>query len=894
MNHLPASVRRRPAGVPASPSSVPRSPTSAATSLPSRHPWRRALRVLASVVIAGVAPLACGGDSGTGPPDGGSASVSVSPASATLEALGATRDFSGSGQDGDGQSLSEGDLSWSSTNSSVASVDGSGVATARGNGSTRIIASFSGSGGPAADTADLTVDQTASSVTVTPDSVEVAASGDTAHFSASAQDANGNAVGAASFDWTSTDGSVATVDGSGVATAQASGSAMIVATASSGVADSADFVVGGDGGGGGSGDPQIDAVSPDTLDEGATATIDGQDFGSTASENEVLVDGVQATVTSASATQLEISVPQFDCRPVRGVDVQVVVNGTSSNTVGSAVRPDEAPVSLAAGERTVIRTPGDDFCLQFEPTSSSDEEYLVGVQSASGTPGATSVVFSSETGAGGTGSSVAAAFAAPTPDRRVPGGPAGGAADLLERPDRWTEHYRAEARLRSWEADRLPSLRDDLAAPGGGPPAAFSHGPSVPDSVAEGDTVSIRVPDAAASDACATFTEIEGIVRKIGTHGIWIEDVANPSSGYSSSDWTDLSDTFDGLVHPTDTDNFGDPTDMDSNGHVVMVVTKEVNEVGGLLGFVFGGDLLARSSCSSSDEGELTYLLAPDPNGVHGTTWTVEELKEDNPRLVAHEFAHMIQFGVRLTCSQCNFMPAFMAEGQAVVAEELNGHAETGRSPGNDYGGTVAWSDSPRPWYDNRFIDMARYYGWGGSGVHHDDAPEDCSWLSRTWAGVCTGGRGVYGVPSSIIRWMADHFGPGHPGGEVGFHRDMTANTETGFSNWEDLTGLTIKEILAYWAPMLWVDGRISVSDGQLTLPSWDLKDVFDAVVTEARLQPKTRGFTDFSDSFGVNAGSSRYYLIGASSRPHVAVKARAPGGGSLGSHMQMWVVRTK
>lgn len=66
-------------------------------------------------------------------------------------------------------------------------------------------------------------------VEVRPDSAELTAEGDTAHFEATALDEDGNEMSGVDFEWDSSDPSVATVDSSGVAKAQAEGVALIVA-----------------------------------------------------------------------------------------------------------------------------------------------------------------------------------------------------------------------------------------------------------------------------------------------------------------------------------------------------------------------------------------------------------------------------------------------------------------------------------------------------------------------------------------------------------------------------------------------------------------------------------------------------------------------------------------
>ncbi len=116
-------------------------------------------------------------------------------------------------------------VSWSSGNTAVATVDGSGLATAVGNGTAPVMATS----GSASGSATVTVAQLVSAVSVTP-AAHTMSIGDTLRLTAEATDGNGNAVTAGTeFAWTSSDTLVATVDGSGLATALAEGEAEIMA-----------------------------------------------------------------------------------------------------------------------------------------------------------------------------------------------------------------------------------------------------------------------------------------------------------------------------------------------------------------------------------------------------------------------------------------------------------------------------------------------------------------------------------------------------------------------------------------------------------------------------------------------------------------------------------------
>ena len=90
--------------------------------------------------------------------------VTVSPATAQLTALGATARLTASVLDQNGQAMAAATVTWASSAAAVATVDGSGLVTAAGNGTATITARA----GSASGTAIVTVTHEADSVDVTP------------------------------------------------------------------------------------------------------------------------------------------------------------------------------------------------------------------------------------------------------------------------------------------------------------------------------------------------------------------------------------------------------------------------------------------------------------------------------------------------------------------------------------------------------------------------------------------------------------------------------------------------------------------------------------------------------------------------------------------------------
>ena len=153
-----------------------------------------------------------------------------------LDALEETARLNASARDTNGSVMSA-QFTWSSSDTSIATVDANGLVTAQANGVATIIAASGGF----SDAATVTVEQRVSSISVSPDGLTFVALGDTAQLEAAAQDPNGNGMSAA-FRWTTSDSSVVAVDTGGVVTGRANGTATITAT-SEGASASATITV---------------------------------------------------------------------------------------------------------------------------------------------------------------------------------------------------------------------------------------------------------------------------------------------------------------------------------------------------------------------------------------------------------------------------------------------------------------------------------------------------------------------------------------------------------------------------------------------------------------------------------------------------------------------------
>jgi len=154
------------------------------------------------------------------------ASVTVNPATASLT-VGQTVQLTATPKDANGNPLTGRTITWSSSDNTIATVNGSGLVTGVGaGGPVTITATSQGQSGTA--TVNVTVAPVAS-VTVAPSSANIAITG-TVQLTATPKDANGNPLTGRAITWSSSDNTIATVNGSGVVTGVAAGSVTITAT----------------------------------------------------------------------------------------------------------------------------------------------------------------------------------------------------------------------------------------------------------------------------------------------------------------------------------------------------------------------------------------------------------------------------------------------------------------------------------------------------------------------------------------------------------------------------------------------------------------------------------------------------------------------------------------
>ena len=417
--------------------------------------------------------------------------------------------------------------------------------------------------------------------------------------------------------------------------------------------------------------------------------------------------------------------------------------------------------------------------------------------------------------------------------------------------------------------------------------------------MAPGERVTLWV---APGGSCTTGTQVEAVVRFVGTHTVWLEDLANPSGTFSDAEFEGLDAFYASRVQPVHDRYFGELSDVDLNGRILVLLTQEVNKVVGLGGYVTPTDLYPTTQCATSNHAEIFYVSAPNLGGADGGGPTSTSVLAGYRNLLVHEITHLVQANAYVLGGSGE-KTIWEIEGGATLAEQLVAYDLFGHGSGRNLGhAQVHQSEESRAWYWGGWIaDMVSFFGWDGFGAGSGrvrGAPEECTWIGTEEdgnTGPCAGGQ-VYGVPSMLLRFVMDRWGEEYPGGEAALMRRFVNSPSAGFSSLEEVSGRGIEQILAEFYIALWGDGRPS-SPGSAWdwMASWDLHDIFSRFPDDYQLQPRNSSSQSLREDANIRGGSSLYvHWSPSGSLAPTSIRVTAPSGASVPGHVSVWAWRIR
>ncbi len=350
---------------------------------------------------------------------------------------------------------------------------------------------------------------------------------------------------------------------------------------------------------------------------------------------------------------------------------------------------------------------------------------------------------------------------------------------------------------------------------------------AIPSSLTVGQIVTLN---ANGTDGCTNAINVGARVVTISNTTYILADTANPTGGFADSDYAAFATMFDTLINPLDVQTFGQPTDIDHNGKVVILFTKEVNKLtprgsnGVVGGFFFDRDLFPTTSnaefegCPTSNVGEMFYVLVPDPNAVFSDKRTASDVLSLTPGTLAHEYQHLINAGRRLYVNTTADYPevVWLNEGLSHIAEELLFYKATQLAPRQNIDLNAARNVSAQ---------FSQYQGsnFGRFNEFITNPPQTSPYADND--DLNTRGATWY-----LLRYLADHHGTSD--GQTFFQ--LTNGPDTGQVNLSHVFGPDYLTQIRDWATAVFSDDVPGVTDARFLAPSWNMRSIFPGLANSS------------------------------------------------------------
>jgi hypothetical protein len=268
---------------------------------------------------------------------------------------------------------------------------------------------------------------------------------------------------------------------------------------------------------------------------------------------------------------------------------------------------------------------------------------------------------------------------------------------------------------------------------------------------------------------------------------IYVDTLA-PANGFTTAQLQAFGQLFDQTLYPIDTTAFGPPTDVDQNGHVVMLMSQVVNSLtsaadcvnqGYIAGFFDEDDLGGGTSDPTSNNGEIFYSIVPDPSGTSSCAHSVDDVDFSVPATFMHELQHLISFSQHVVLHNGDPEYGWLDEGLSIVAEELGSLYYEQKCPGTACRSTPSqlFPDSSQGFISNFLYDSYQYalLPDTASVTLHSDSDDGFSWRGGDWL---------------LMRWLGDQMG-------TGIFKKLDQNTLTGVANIENSSGRSFPTLFA-------------------------------------------------------------------------------------------------
>lgn len=472
--------------------------------------------------------------------------------------------------------------------------------------------------------------------------------------------------------------------------------------------------------------------------------------------------------------------------------------------------------------------------------------------------------------------------------------------------------FRSSRTRRSFRRPGVPGVlavacAAGLAAGCSDSPTGTGGKPNPDTSTKVGDVVSLNVQT---NTACSNPVFRGGRVVAVSNRAIVVADTSNPAGGFTTAEYASIATAFDTLVYPVDTRNFGVPTDLDRNGRVIIFYTRAVNELTSrgsdsyVGGFFWNRDIFPKTStnpnsaCAGSNDGEVFYMLVPDPQGtINGNARSKAFVQGGTVAVVAHEFQHLISATRRLyTVRADNYDESvYLNEGLSHIAEELTFYRSAGLSPAGQPG------QSPRAdltitalrQSQTQFDALTSYniQNLGRLSRYFKSVDDSTALgLSADDDGLSTRG-GIW----AFLRYAADR----STGTDSSFFYRLVNSADTGVANLRAVTGAgstaALADLFRDWAVANYADNYAAPAlDERFTYKSWNFRSLLPALTSNGGAyplvtHPLTSGVAQTVTTVG---GTASYFPFSVRGGATATVRTRDAGGGAPGSAVRITLVR--
>lgn len=341
---------------------------------------------------------------------------------------------------------------------------------------------------------------------------------------------------------------------------------------------------------------------------------------------------------------------------------------------------------------------------------------------------------------------------------------------------------------------------------------------------AVGDLITINASAQGGAQVCSAPDNRIGRVVALTQKAVIVSDTTSPAGGFTDDDFRRIGAMFDTLVVPVNEETFGMPGDIDGNGRSVIFYTPAVNKlttagsgqyVGG---FFFVRDLFPKAECASSNAGEIFFMLAPDPTGVFGNTFSKAFVEQVTVGTLAHEYQHLINASKRIVNPAADWEETWLNEGLSHIAEEMVFYRAAGLSPRQNIDGSRFGTQPFDQAYANYMHqNLGRLRSWLG-------APESNAPYAANDELATRGSAWIY------LRYMADRRGPSD--GDV--WRRLVDNAEAGAANIEEVFATNLVSSVRDWGIAMYADDYASGIPLQYVIASWNLRRMYPNMVNSS------------------------------------------------------------